>query len=183
VTEPEKLDEERQSAEAFAVVGELVMTSSLLDSQLNRVLVTMLDFGENPMIESVIATFDPVRKIEILKARASHMPKGDWRKNVGKYCDHVDAVFKQRNIACHTPPAFKDGVWTFKPFAAAKLFKKIDLIGKTVKPSTLEDFRVAIKTGERALGEGATLVENLLRANAKQNRRNAAKAAKQQQQV
>ena len=177
MTEPDKSDEERRGREAFAVVGELVMISTALDFQLNRVLMTMLDLGESLLIEPVVATLEPARKVEILKARASHLPKNHWRKNVSKFCDHVDDVFRQRNIACHTPPVLEDGVWIFKPVAAAKLFKKIDLIGKTVKPSTIADFRAAIKTGETALGEGVTLVENFIRANAEMKRR---KAARQQ---
>jgi hypothetical protein len=172
---PPKADEERRSKESYAVVGELVMISTALDVQLNRVLMTVLDLGEHPLIEPVVATLDPARKIEILKARASHMPKNDWRKNVGKFCDHVDAVFRQRNIACHTPPVLVNGNWTFRPVAVAKMFKKLDLAGKTVQPSTIEDFRAAIKSGERALDAGTTLIENFQRVNVEQKRRNATK--------
>lgn len=166
-----------RSREAFAVVGELVMLSTALDWQLNRVLVTVLDLGESLMIEPVVATLDPARKIEILKARASHMPKNDWRKHLSKYVECVEAVFKQRNVACHTPPVLQDGVWTFKPVAAAKLLKKIDLKRKVVAASLIEEFRAAIKTGEAALGQGVNLEENFKRANAEGIRRATAKAA------
>lgn len=178
MTRSEKLDEEQQSRADFAVVGELVMISTALDLQLNGVLTTILDLGESPMIEPVVATLDPARKVEIMKARAAHMPKNDWRKKLSTFCDHLDAVFKQRNVACHTPPVWEDGAWTFKPVAAAKLLKRIDLTGKVVRPATISDFRAAIKIGELALAEGVTLVENFRRANAEVKHRKSAQAAK-----
>jgi hypothetical protein len=152
--------------ETFAVVGELVMISTALDFQLNRVLMNVLNLGDNPMIEPVVATLDPARKLEMLKARAGHMPKNDWRKNLLKFVEQTEAVFRQRNIACHTPPVLENGVWTFKPVAAAKLLKKIDLEEKTVEPSSIEDLKKAIKIGEAALGQGVSVAENFDRANA-----------------
>jgi hypothetical protein len=44
----------------------------------------------------------------------------DWQKGITKFCDEVESVFRQRNIASHTPPVLQGGVWTFKPVAAAK---------------------------------------------------------------
>ena len=180
MTDVEKqLAEIERSREAFAVVGELVMLSTALDWQLNRVLMKVLDLGESLMIEPVVATLDAARKVEILKARAGQMPKNTWSKGVLKYLERVEAVFRQRNIACHTPPVLKDGVWTFKPVAAAKLLKKIDLKNETVTPSLIEDFRGAIKTGEAALGDGVNLEENFARVNVEKKRRDAAKAGEQ----
>lgn len=157
--------------EGFAVVGELVMISTALDFQLNRVLIQVLSLGESLMIEPIVATLDPTRKVEILRKRVGHMPKNDWRAHVTAFCDHVEAVFKQRNIACHTPPILENGTWTFTPVAAANLLQKIDLVGKTVKPSTIEDFKAATEIGERAFGESVTLIENFSRANVEQKRR------------
>ncbi len=88
-----KTDDTTRSREAFAVVGELVMISAALDFQLNRVLIAMLDLGESLMIEPVVATLDQARKVEILRSRANHMSKNDWRTSVGKFCDHVETVF------------------------------------------------------------------------------------------
>ena len=168
-------NEKGSSNESFAVVGELVMISTALDWLLNRVLITMLDLRGALLLEPVVATLDPARKVEILKARAASMPAKDWKKGVQKFCDRVDSVFKQRNIACHTTPILKHGVWTFKPVAAAKMLKQIDFTGKTVHASSVNDFRAAIKTGESALGDGMNLIENFNRANAEKKRRDAAK--------
>jgi hypothetical protein len=163
-----KIDRDR---ETFAVVGELVMLASALDWQLNRILMVVLDLGESLFIEPVVATLDASRKIEILKARVGKMTKNDFRKHLSKYLDQVEAVFKQRNIASHTPPVLENGVWTFKPVAAAKFLKKIELKEKKVAPARIEDFRTAIKTGEGALGAGVNLEDNFSRMNAEKKRR------------
>jgi hypothetical protein len=162
--------------ENYAVVGELVLMSTGLDFLLNRVLMAVLDLGTSHMIEPVVATLDPTRKLEILKERAAHIANADWKKGVTKFCDKVESVFRQRNIACHTPPIFDDGgSLTFKAVAAAKLFKTLDLSTKTARAFPLNDFRTAIKTGEAALGAGLNLIENFDRFNAEVKRRAAAK--------
>jgi hypothetical protein len=120
-------NKEPRNTEAFAVVGELVMISSALDHLLNNVLIEVLDLGVAPLLEPVVATLDPARKVEILKERAAHITAKDWQKGITKFCDKVESVFRQRNIACHTPPVLEAGIWTFKPVAAAKLLKKLDL--------------------------------------------------------
>lgn len=129
------------------------------------------------MLEPVVATLDPSRKVEILKVRAAHITAKDWQKGITKFCDKVESVFRQRNIACHTPPVLQDGVWTFKPVAAAKLSKKLDITRKQVAPVHLADFKAAIKTGEAALGAGVTLIENFGRYNAEMKRRAVANGA------
>jgi hypothetical protein len=158
------MDQEQAKA-AYAVVGELVLLSSALDDLVSRALIAVLDLGTSPLLEPVVATLDPVRKVEILKARAAHMPKGDWQDGVKRFCHKVESVFKQRNIACHTPPAFKDGVWTLHPSTAAKMFKGLDLPGGKMHPFPLNDLRTAISTGEAAFAAGLTLIENFERAN------------------
>src|SRR5258708_5522892 len=52
---------------AYGVVGELILLATALDHQLNHVLIQVLHLAESPMLEAVVATLDPVRKIEMLK--------------------------------------------------------------------------------------------------------------------
>lgn len=163
-----------RNTEAFAIVGELVMISSAIDHLLNNVLIEVLDLGTAPLLEPVVATLDPARKVEILKERAAHITAKDWQKGITKFCDKVESVFRQRNIACHTPPVLQDGVWTFKPVAAAKLLKKLEIAEKRVRPVHLGDFTAAIKTGEATLGAGVQLIANFKRYNAEIKRRAAA---------
>lgn len=160
-----------QDRESFAVVGELVMVSTALDFLMDKVLISVLDLGTSLMLPPVVATLDPARKVEILKARARQMPPNQWRKGVLSFCDQVESVFRQRNIACHTAPVLSDGAWLFKPVAAAKMFKHIDLEAKTLAGSSVDDFRAAIKTGEAAFGSGMNLIDNFERANAEKVRR------------
>ncbi len=163
--------------DVYAVVGELVLISSAIDHVLNRALITVLDLGEGPWVESIIATLDTNRKVEILKARAGHMSSGDWKKGVTKFCDKVESVFAQRNIACHTPPVLEGDVWTFKPVAAAKMLKNLDLTAKRLRPFSVNNLKTAIRTGEAALGAGMNLIDNFTRVNAKIKQRRATKDA------
>jgi hypothetical protein len=158
--------DEDQAKVAYPILGELVLLSSALDYLVTQVLIVVLDLGESPLLEPVVTTLDVVRKVEILKGRAAHMPRGTWQNDVTKFCDKIESVFKQRNIACHTPPAFKAGVWTLKPVAAAKMFRNLDLPAKEVRPFRLNDLKVAISTGEAVFAAGLTLIENFKRVNA-----------------
>jgi hypothetical protein len=165
--------------EAFAIVGELVMISAALDDLLNRVFISALHLGDAPLVEPVIATLDPARKTEILKARAAQIRGArnatDWKKHLKQFCDKVESVYRQRNIACHTPAVLHEGVWSFRPSAAAKLLKNLDIDAKTLRNSSLNDLKIAIATAETALAEGNTLIENFQRTNAELNRRSAMK--------
>jgi hypothetical protein len=139
------------------------------------VVVTVLHLGQAVLIVPVVATLDAVRKIELLKARANHIPQADWKKSLEGFLDKVEKVFKARNIACHTAPVLNNGNWTLKPIAAAKLMKKIDLKTKTIRHVPVSDLRSAIAAGEAALAEGVNLVENFKRVNAELARRDMAR--------
>ena len=132
--------------EAFAVVGELVMISTALDGLLNRVLITVLDLGDAPLLEPVIATLDTTRKIEILKARAAQISgtrhATEWKKRLKQFSDKVESVYRQRNIACHVPPVLEAGVWSFRPSAAAKLLKSLNIETKSLREFSLNDLRL-----------------------------------------
>jgi len=155
----------------FAIVGELVMSSCGIDWQLNRVLIEVLDIGGPLLVEPVVATLDTRLKIEMLKERAKHISQDDWRKGVNKYCDKVEKVFKIRNIVCHTPAVLKENVWTFKPVAAAKMFKNIDLANVGVKQLSMQEVSSAVITAREALGAGENLIENFQRFNTEKRRR------------
>jgi hypothetical protein len=120
-------------SKTYAVVGELVMIANAIDHLLNNVLIEVLGLESSPLLEPVIATLEPARKIEILKSRAKHINNSDWKKGVTGFCDKADSVYRQRNIVCHTP-AFPEGdTWKFKPVAAAKVLNKIDLEKKALE--------------------------------------------------
>ena len=77
-------DGPEQNREIFAVVGELVLIATALDTLLKSVLVAVLHLGSSPLIEPVVATLDSVRKIEILKERVPFI-----RTRTGKSLSHV----------------------------------------------------------------------------------------------
>jgi hypothetical protein len=164
--------ESRQSERACAIVGELVLTASALDDQLNRICVTLLDLDKATMAPPIVASLDSSKKIEILKAYARTLKKGQtWRKGILDRLEAVEEINRARNIAAHCVMALEGGNAVLRSMAAAKLFKSIDLATKTAKSVQLEFLQDAIKKGQGALGSGANVLENLGRMAAERTRR------------
>jgi len=70
---------EKYQADTYAIVGELVMAAGALDAELDKVMAAALRLGDAPLLLSVIAAFDPPRKIELLRARVSHFTRTSWK--------------------------------------------------------------------------------------------------------
>jgi hypothetical protein len=120
------------------------------------------------MLESVIATLDTVRKIEMLKARSKHIRQVNWKKPILTYLEKIEKISKWRNIAAHTllVPHDKYGA-AFAPAAAAKLLKSFQIGDQA--PTTkipVSDMRPIIKLAEAALYEGEMVLQNFRKANA-----------------
>lgn len=169
-------DEAKQNKEIYAVVGELVLIATALDTLLNAVVVEVLHLGSSPLIEPVVATLDSVRKIEILKERAPFIHNEEWKKRVTGFVSKAESVFRHRNIACHMPAVLEDGKWTLTPVSAARVLKHLDLEKPKAKRFSFDDLKSGISTGEAALGEGLGVVENFKRANAALAKRRAQSA-------
>src|SRR5260370_21092526 len=170
VTTAERKDDGVQDANfraSYSVVGELVLVTTALDHQLNHVLIQTLHLIASPMLESVIATLDMVRKIEMLKERAQHISQPNWKLPLPSYLDKLERISKWRNIACHTvliPYDKHEAV--FAPTAAARLMKDLQLDEHpTARRTPITDLGTAIKLGESALFEGLELIQNFQRAN------------------
>ena len=151
----------------YSVVGELVLITTALDHQLNHVLIETLHLTSSPMLESVVATLDMVRKAEMLKERAKHISQPNWKRPLLSYLEKLERVSKWRNIACHTPliPDDNHGA-VFAPTAAARLLKNLQLDEHpTAKRTPISDLAPAIKLGESALFDGVVLIQNFQKAN------------------
>jgi hypothetical protein len=152
---------------AYGTVGELVLMATALDFQLNHVLIQVLQLGDSSMLESVVASFDMTRKIEMLKARSKHLTSDALKKPLVAYLDKLERISRWRNIACHTPliPDDKEGA-VFAPAAAAKLLKSIT-IGElpTSDRIPISALIQEIQRGEKALYDGQELVGNFKRVN------------------
>ena len=173
-----KVDVMKTHTEVYAIIGELVLMASGLDALLNSVMVQVLNLGASPMIEPVVATLDPGEKIEILKKRARFIRPDAWKKRVTSFVTKAKSVFRQRNIACHTPPVLEDGTWTLTPVKAAKLLKYLTPERPRAKRFSFNDLKTAISTGEKALAEGVGLVENFKLVNAELAKKRAGKQPK-----
>jgi hypothetical protein len=162
----EMTGEERLEREAFAIVGELVLVTTALDSLVNRIVIELLNLGTSGLLEPVVATLESNRKIEIIKERASLIANPEWKRHVRKFAKRTEQVAAYRNMAAHwrltTATPLK-----LKPFAAAKMFKNLDLTKKQLAGCAITDLQPIIQLARRLLIEdGPNLIENLKRANA-----------------
>ncbi|MGH6836982.1 MAG: hypothetical protein ACREC9_15930 [Methylocella sp.] len=171
-----KEDEIAYNKETYAIVGELVLLASAVDSLLNELIIVTLELGASPMITPIVATLDPKRKIEILKGRSAHIRQPDWKRGLTGLLNKAESVFKYRNIACHTPPILENGRWALKPIDAAKLLKRLDIQRATVTRFSISELQTAISTAEAALASGSNVVENFERVNAEKRKKVAAQA-------
>jgi transcriptional regulator with XRE-family HTH domain len=171
-----KITERVQNARfrsAYGVVGELILIATALDYQLNHILIQVLHLTESPMLESVIATLDLNRKVEMLKARSKHIQQPQWRNSVLSHLDKLERIYRWRNIAAHTAliPDDKHGA-VFAPAAAAKLLKSLQ-VGEEPAANRIpvSDLKPVVKLAESALYEGQNIIKNFLKVNAEQRRR------------
>jgi len=166
---------------AYATVGELVLSATALDHQMNHVIIEVTSLAKSPMLESVVATLDHSRKIEILKARAQHIKKGSrWREPVERYVKHLEQVSRARNIACHSPMIPTNGEPVFAPVAAAKLLRGLklnpDQRSGTSERTPIEVLRRAIEVSRKALALGEEIIAYFANMNAMRSQRQDARA-------
>jgi hypothetical protein len=136
--------------------------ASALHDQLNHICISLLALTASPMLESVMASVESARKIEIVKMYAKSIIKEPtWAKGLREHVDAVEDVNRVRNVAAHSVMRLESGRVVLRSPAAAKLLKAIDLDKKTVPPILLESLAKAIKNGEAALASCANLLDNL----------------------
>ena len=160
-----------EAKRAYAIVGELVLIASALDHQLNHICISVLALTESPMLESVVASIDSARKIEILRGYATKITSAQWKMGLKDHADAVEAVNRARNIAAHSVMLFEDGKPVLHSPAAAKLFKAIDLKSKTAAKTNIGTLERAIRKAEVALSSGGNLLKNFERVAAERERR------------
>jgi len=171
-----KVTEKAQDAKfraAYVFVGELILIMTALDYQLNHILIQVLHLTDSPMLESVIATLDVNRKIEMLKARSKHIRQPQWRNAIVLHLEKLERISKWRNIAAHTAliPDDEHGA-VFAPAAAAKLLKSLQIEDEpTAQRIPISDLKPIIKLAESALYEGQNIIENFVQVNAERVRR------------
>ena len=66
-----------------AVIGELILWTGLIDTQLNKAILGMMALSDHAMIEPIVAQLDARPKAELLKKRAKTIPK-EWRNKITK---------------------------------------------------------------------------------------------------
>ncbi|HML07565.1 MAG TPA: helix-turn-helix transcriptional regulator [Xanthobacteraceae bacterium] len=175
-TTAQKVGERERNAKfeaAYGVVGELILITTALDYQLTHIVIQVLHLTESPMLESVIATLDMVRKIEMLKARSKYIHQPKWRKSVHSHLEKLERILKWRNIAAHTAliPDEEHGA-VFAPAAAAKLLKSLQITEDAIVNRTpIGDLKLIIKLAESALYDGEVILQNFRKVNTEWKKR------------
>jgi hypothetical protein len=155
--------QEQQELEICAVVGRMILMASLLDNQVGEILIDVLTLDRTPNLMPVIATLDPSRKVEILKAHLRHMPDGEWRTELKKYVEAIEGANRARNICGHSMLIERDGEIVLASNAAAKLFKSLDRKNKKIERVSINEIRLEIKRAEAAFQHGISVRENFAR--------------------
>jgi hypothetical protein len=157
-------ERDEQELEFFSAVGELVLWASKLDEQMIGICISLLMLGDSRMLPPVLASLDPARKLDMLKARGKLIEEPTWRSKLLKYVEAVEAVNRVRNIACHSVFRLRAGSPVLVSIAAAKIFRGIDLKSKSLPDAaTLESLHEAIGAAEEAFQGGKVVLKNLQR--------------------
>ncbi|MGA3301802.1 MAG: helix-turn-helix domain-containing protein [Methylovirgula sp.] len=168
-----KSREVNEFRDAYEIVGEIVLLATALDHQLNHILIQVLSLEGSPMLESVVATLNMNRKIEMLKERSKFISNPDWQKPLAAHLEKLEEISSWRNIACHNVlvPDEKH-VAVFAPTAAARLMKNL-LLGENqgVKKIPVKELIAKLTLGESALASGENLIVNFTRMNLERIRR------------
>lgn len=167
--------EEEEARRACEIVGELVLIASALDHQLNHICISVLSLVESPLLESVVASIDSARKIEILKAYAGKITAQEWKKAIKAHAEAVEEVNRLRNTAAHSVLSFRNGKSVLSSPSAVKLLKSIDIATRTAELVSLDKLAAAIKKGEAAHASGVKVLENFQRVAAERKKRFPAK--------
>lgn len=152
-----------EAKRAYAVIGELMLTATMLDHQLNRICILFFSLTQAPMLEPLIASIDTVRKIEVLKLYASKLKKSDWSDNLKKHAKRVEAINRDRNTAAHSIMGFQGGKVIFYSAAATKLLKSINSARPAADYVDLAKLENAVLKGRETFASGENLLQNLER--------------------
>jgi hypothetical protein len=152
--------------DACAVIGEVVLLYTALDTQLNHIVIDVMHLTHSAMLESVVATLDPRQIIEILKSRSKHLKQKDWKKALQTHADRLERVAKIRNAVCHSPLISRDkskGGFEFAPATVTKILKSVTIVDATnysLDRLTIDQVKQIIPLAEKALGGGQEILEN-----------------------
>lgn len=150
----------------YATVGELMLTTSLLERQVNYVCIAVLILGEAVMIEPVMASVDGARKLEILKAYAAKITAPRWRKALVDYVKDVEMVNRIRNVAAHGILQLEDDKAVFMMPSAARLLKAINLRDRKADKTSISSLENAIEKARLCINNGGRILENLEKVSA-----------------
>ena len=151
--------------EFCAAAGELIFWASMIDRQLNQAILGQLALPEHPLIEPLVAQFDPRPKCELLKKRAKTLPD-EWKSKITGWVKRAEKVNAKRNIVAHHGIRIKDGTIKLHSDQLTKMMDSFDTSDGVIKPREdkgLEEILEWIELARRTYGEGDVVLANLKR--------------------
>jgi hypothetical protein len=155
----------------YAAVGELILLASALDHQLNRACIVLLALPHSPVLESLVASIDATRKLEIVKSCAAEVQEPSWRKALKKHAELVEEVNRRRNVAAHGTMMMDEGRWVLFSPTVPKILRSINAIKQSKDRLYAEDVEESVRKGNEALSSGQLMLTNLDRLQAERAKR------------
>lgn len=171
-------DEEK---EFCAAVGELILWTSVIDSQLTKAVILLYQLGASPMVENVIAELPLQRKIALIHAYLKQITNRDWSQKIKDWTNKVEKVNGYRNIAAHHIINRDKGKLVLIPAQATKVLKRISNLNKVdgaeIEASkTLDDICEWAKVAEEMGNQGEEVLSNLVKLEQERERRSRRKS-------
>ena len=143
-----------------AAVGELILWTSAIDSQLTKAVIQIFPLPENPMLEPIIAELSFLAKCGLLRSRSNHINNSDWSAQIKSWTKKAEKVNGCRNIAAHHQVTFENEKPVLFSAQATKLLKRID--GSSVQPAkTIDDIHQWVEKAKEAYTQGNNVLSNL----------------------
>lgn len=143
-----------------ASVGELVLWASAIDAQLTKAVIRACSLTETAMLEPIVAELDARAKVEILRARSTHIKSTAWSKGITSWVKKVEQVNRHRNTVAHHQVVVNDGKLILHSAQARKLFKRIKDL-KPIPAKTVDDVNRWVEAARNAYGQGQNVLANL----------------------
>lgn len=156
-----------EKKEFYAAVGELILWTSTIDSQLTKAVILLYQLGASLMAENVIAEIPFQRKIALLHAYLKQIRNRDWSQKAKDWINKAEKVNGYRNITAHHILNYDKGKLVLVPAQATKVLKRIrnfnEANGPDIEPpKTLDDIREWMKIAEEVGNEGEEVISNFV---------------------
>lgn len=154
------VEKDKETKDFCAAVGELILWTSAIDSQLTKAVILICPLPKHPMLEPVISEITFLAKCGILRSRSNHINNSTWSKQIKNWTKKAEKINGYRNTTAHHQLTFENEKPVLFSAQATKLLKRID--GSSVQPpKTIDDIHQWIEKAKEAFTQGNNVLSNL----------------------